>query len=106
MATTTTSPNNVAIKFKGKPMAKTKQAGEMAASPKPDKDWEAEDALRTMQRAEEHQNDTAMMKRVGTHVKKQTDSLAAVQAKLEARGLISPKSAEKLAKRRAAAEAK
>lgn len=106
MAFTTVSPNNAAVKFKGKPMAKEKSAGIGAApSPASDKDYEAEDALRTMQRAEEHQGDADLMKRVGAHVKKQSASLSKVQAKLQSQGLISDKQAAKMAKRKAGAEA-
>lgn len=102
MANTSTGPNNAKVTFKGKPMAEKSKGIVAAPSPTPDKDYEAEDALRTMQRAEEHQGDKDLMKRVGSHVKKQSASLANVQAKLEARGLISPKQAEKMAKRKAA----
>jgi hypothetical protein len=100
MATTATSPNNAKVTFKGKPMAKEKSAG-IAAAPAADKDYEAEDALRTMTRAEEHQGDKDLMKRVGSHVQKQAASLSKVQAKLQAQGLISDKQAEKMAKRAA-----
>jgi hypothetical protein len=109
MAETTASPNNVKVAFKGKPMAKSSKSGSAiaeAAPAKPKDDWDAQDALRTMQRAEEHQSDKDLMKRVGAHVTKQADSLAKVQAKLESRGLISPKQAQKIAKRRVAAATK
>lgn len=106
MTATSVSPNNAKVAFKGKPMAKEKSAGIAAPSPMPDKDYEAEDALRTMQRAEEHQGDKPLMKRVGAHVQKQSASLAKVQAKLQSRGLISDKQAEKMAKRTGKASAR
>lgn len=85
-------------------MAKTKQAGEMPApaSAKSDKDWEAEDALRTMTRAEEHKSDPDMMKRVGAHAKKQSDAMSGVLASLQKQGLVSDKAASKIANRRTA----
>lgn len=78
-----------------------KSAG-IAAPAKSDSDYEAEDALRTMTRAEDHSQDKDLMGRVAKHVDKQVSSLSKVQAKLEARGLISPKQAEKAAKKRGA----
>lgn len=91
MVTTTTSPNNVAVKFKGKPAKEAPSAD--------DRDWEAESALRTMQEAEQHQQNPDMMKRVTTHAKKQQAGLSAVMAKLQKRGIISDKQAAKAAKR-------
>lgn len=110
MAETTVSPNNVRVRFRGKPekepMAK-KSAGIQAAPSSPSSDdWEAKDALRTMQRAEEHQADPHMMKRVAKHAKKESDGLTAVMAKLQKRGLVSDKQAAKTARKRAGAEAK
>lgn len=101
MANTSVSPNNVAVKFKGKkPMA------EAAAPSADDRDWEAEDALRTMQRAEEHQQDPDMVKRVATHAKKTQAGLSAVMAKLQKQGLISDKQAAKVGNRTSAARAR
>lgn len=95
MATTAASPNNAAVKFKGKPVAEKPAAD--------DRDWEAESALRTMQEAEQHQNDPDMVKRVAVHAKKQQAGLSAVMAKMQKRGLVSDKQAEKATRRAARA---
>lgn len=99
MSTTTASPNNARVKFKGKPM-KEKSAG--LASPTSERDYEAESALDTMQRAEEHQSNPDMMKRVVKHAQKKATGLDAVMAKLRARGLVSDKQAAKAERKRAA----
>lgn len=100
MAETTTAPNNVALKFKGKSMAKKPKSGAIAGatpSPSADKDdWEAQDALRTIQRAQDHSDNPDMMKRVNQVAQKQMDGLS----KLQKQGLVSDSQAEKMTNRR------
>lgn len=105
MAETSTSPNNARVRFRGKPEKEpmAKSAGIAAPSAeKPDRDYEAESALDTMQRAEEHQTDPDMMKRVAKHAQKKASGIDSVMSKLRARGLVSDKQAEKAEKKRAA----
>lgn len=111
MAETTASPNNIRVKFKGKPMAKSPKASSGSnAAPSPggksDSDWEAEDGLRTLQRAQDHQNNPDMMTRIGKVAKKQSDGLDAIMGKLpqlQKQGLVSDSQAKKIADRRTAA---
>lgn len=94
MAATTASPNNKSVAFKGKPAKEAKSD---------ERDWEAESALRTMQEAEQHQQNPDMMKRVAAHAGKQRDGLDAVMAKMQKAGTVSDKQAAKFANRRKAA---
>lgn len=112
MAETTASPNNIRVKFKGKSMAKKSKAasGSADAAPSPggksQSDWEAEDGLRTLQRAQDHQNNPDMMDRIGKVAKKQSDGLDAIMGKLpqlQKQGLVSDSQAAKIANRRTAA---
>lgn len=111
MADTAVSPNNARIKFRGKPekepVAKGKPTTGAPATREMggmEKDYEAESALDTMQRAEEHQANPDMMKRVATHAKKKADGMAGVMEKLRKQGLVSDKEAEKVARRSADAK--
>lgn len=86
-----------------------KSTGAIASPNSADRDYEAESALDTMQRSEEHQANPDMMKRVAKHAQKKASGLNAVMAKLgklQKSGAVSDKQAEKIAKKREAAEAK
>lgn len=105
MAETAVSPNNARILFKGNSMAK-KSTGAIASpsTSEDDTDWQARSAFNTIKDAEQHQQDPDMMKRVATHAKKESAGLSAVMSKLQKRGLVSDKQAEKIAKKRAGDE--
>jgi hypothetical protein len=105
MAETAAAPANVSVKFKGKSMAKKSKGAATDAAPKSaesDRDWEAESAFRTIQDAEKHQNDPAMMKRVATHAQTQADALNGVMSKLQKQGLVSDTQAAKVVNSRKA----
>lgn len=80
---------------------KSKSVGASTAS-EDDTDWQARSAFNTIKDAEQHQQDPDMMKRVATHAKKESAGLSAVMSKLQKRGLVSDKQAEKMAKKRGA----
>lgn len=80
-------------------MAKEKSVA--IVSPSSDRDYEAESALRTMQEAEQHQQNPDMMQRVAVHAEKQKSGLDAVMSKLRKSGAVSDKQAARIAKRKA-----
>ena len=61
-----------------------------------DKNWRAEDDVRTLERAEEIKADEGRMKEAAKVAREKTAAMAKVTASLEKRGLISGKAKAKL----------
>lgn len=66
----------------------------------PDPKWQAEDDVRTLERAEEVKSDPARLKRAATVATEKASAMNSVVAGLVKRGLISDRQRDKLAQKR------
>lgn len=105
---TAVSPNNAKIAFrgraKGQKMAKkahkSAKDAPSACGPVSDPKWQAEDDVRTLERAEEVESDPGRMKRAAVVAKEKAKAMNSVVNSLVKRGLISDRERDRLDSKR------